>query len=178
MGNLSGAQRGVTPALLDNSIFTAGNGGVFKSTNGGVNFVNHNLTISLTPILTVNFNNVLKVLAGASGSTSGGVWMFTEGIIQGVENQNTTSGTFHLQQNYPNPFNPSTVIKFVVTKQTVYELNVFDALGNRAAELVSKELKPGSYEITFDGKKLPSGVYFYKLSDGENSVSRKMFLIK
>ncbi len=178
MGNLSGAQRGVAPALLDNSIFTAGNGGVFKSTNGGANFANHNLTLSVTPILTVNFNNVLKVLAGASGSTSGGVWMFTEGIIQGVENQSTNTGTFHLQQNYPNPFNPSTVIKFDVTKQAMYELIVFDALGNRAASLLDKELNPGSYEITFDGMNLPSGIYFYKLTNDENFVARKMLLMK
>ncbi len=178
MGNISSAQRGVAPSLMDNSIYTAGNGGVFKSSNGGANFVNQNLTISATPILAVNHNNVLKVLAGASGSASGGVWVFTEAIIQGIENQNSLAESFHLQQNFPNPFNPSTLIKYDISKAGKYSLIVYDALGNTVYKMVDNVLQPGNYEVEFNGAGLPSGIYFYRLSDGVNSMSRKFLMLK
>ncbi len=71
--------------------------------------------------------------------------------------------TFYLSQNYPNPFNPSTKINFSIPTTSFAMLKVFDILGKEVATLVNEELKPGSYETTFDGKDLSSGVYFYRL---------------
>lgn len=76
MSNLSGAMRGATLDLLDD-IYTSGNGGVFKSTNGGASFANHNLTFSSNKILT--FSN--KIMVCVTGTTNGGVWIFTDEAI-------------------------------------------------------------------------------------------------
>ncbi len=79
-GNQPGAMRGGTLDLTDN-IYLAGNGGVFKSTDGGASFLNHNLTFSSNEMLT--FNN--KILVCVSGSANGGVWIYTDSTIIPVE---------------------------------------------------------------------------------------------
>jgi hypothetical protein len=84
-----------------------------------------------------------------------------------------------LQQNYPNPFNPSTVIKFNIPDgNEVVTLKVFDVLGNEIANLLNEQKPAGSYEIIFDARKIPAGVYFYKLNAGSHNQTRKMILLK
>jgi hypothetical protein len=85
---------------------------------------------------------------------------------------------YELAQNYPNPFNPSTKIRFEVRGSGLVSLKVFDVLGREVAVLVNDNLNAGSYETTFDAKKLASGVYFYKLHAGEFSSTKKMLLTK
>ena len=94
---------------------------------------------------------------------------------------------FSLSQNYPNPFNPSTTIKYSIgtTEVTSRDLSlqnvqliIYDILGREVATLVNKEQKPGNYEVQFDGKRLTSGVYFYKLISGSFIESKKMLLLK
>ncbi len=57
-------------------------------------------------------------------------------------------------------------------------LKVYDVLGNEVATLVSEEKPAGEYEIEFDGKGLPSGIYFYTLRAGAFSETKKMVLLK
>ena len=83
-----------------------------------------------------------------------------------------------LYQNYPNPFNPSTIIKYSLTKSSQVNLNVFDVAGRKVKELVNKIQSEGEYTSEFDGKGLPSGVYFYKLKAGDYTESREMILMK
>jgi sugar lactone lactonase YvrE len=85
---------------------------------------------------------------------------------------------FNLYQNYPNPFNPSTVIKYSITENKFVSLKVFDVMGREIKTLVNKSQLAGTYEITFDGSDMPSGVYFYRLETGAFSDSRQMVLIK
>mgnify|MGYP002626210793 FL=1 len=85
---------------------------------------------------------------------------------------------FLLQQNYPNPFNPSTKIKFAIPNSSFVKLAVYDMLGREAAVLVNENLNAGSYEYTFDGADLSSGMYFYTLRSGEFTQTKKMNLIK
>ncbi|MDQ3021451.1 MAG: T9SS type A sorting domain-containing protein [Bacteroidota bacterium] len=90
---------------------------------------------------------------------------------------------FKLYQNYPNPFNPSTKIKFDIPAveridNPFYKLIVYDALGKEIVTLVSESLNPGSYEAEFSGLNLSSGVYFYKLTNGNFIDIKKMFLVK
>jgi hypothetical protein len=75
---------------------------------------------------------------------------------------------FSLHQNYPNPFNPSTKIRFDIppskgVRGMTTQLIIYDVLGREVAALVDEELKPGTYEVEWDGSNYPSGVYFYKL---------------
>ncbi|MEO8169146.1 MAG: T9SS type A sorting domain-containing protein, partial [bacterium] len=85
---------------------------------------------------------------------------------------------FLLEQNYPNPFNPTTKIQFSVGTSGPASLRVFDVLGRRVATLVNENLNPGSYEVSFDGKNLASGVYLYRLKSGTFSSVKRMVVIK
>ncbi len=85
---------------------------------------------------------------------------------------------YDLAQNYPNPFNPSTVIRFQLSVAGNALLKVYDMLGQEVATLVNETLKPGTYEATFDGSQLPSGVYFARLEAGAYNNIIKMLMIK
>ena len=85
---------------------------------------------------------------------------------------------FSLSQNFPNPFNPTTNIKFDLPKKGLVTLNIFDALGREVATLVNEQLAPGTYETTFDASAHPSGIYFYKLTAGDFTDTKRMILLK
>jgi len=95
-----------------------------------------------------------------------------------IEVELTLPSSFELSQNYPNPFNPSTVISWKMAAPDYVSLKVYDILGNEITTLVN-ELKPaGSHSVEFDGSKLSSGTYIYKLVTGNFSEIKKMSLIK
>ena len=96
------------------------------------------------------------------------------GIIQ----SSNIAKEYLLQQNYPNPFNPVTNIKFDIPESRYSVLKIFNVVGEEVASLINGRLNAGSYEVTFDGSNLPSGVYFYRLTAGEFSEEKKMVLIK
>ena len=85
---------------------------------------------------------------------------------------------YELSQNYPNPFNPNTVIKFSLSVAGNVSLKVYDILGKEVTTLVNEKLQPGTYETSFNGSELTSGVYFYKLTAGDYSETKRMILIK
>ncbi len=91
---------------------------------------------------------------------------------------------FGLVSNYPNPFNPSTNIHFTVTSPKVVSLAVYDILGRKVATLLNKkELQPGEQNIHWNGtddngNQLTSGVYLYKITSGEQTITQKMMLLK
>ncbi len=90
--------------------------------------------------------------------------------------------TYALYQNYPNPFNPVTKIKFEIPGGTdrseLVKIVIYDILGREAAVLVNQNMKPGKFEVEFNGAELPSGVYFYKISAGDFTDVKKMILVK
>jgi len=86
--------------------------------------------------------------------------------------------TFNVAQNYPNPFNPSTTINFTLPIRSRVTLVVYNALGQKEAELVNGEKEAGSYNVTFDASGLPSGTYFYRLQTGSFSSVNKLELLK
>ncbi len=85
---------------------------------------------------------------------------------------------FELRQNYPNPFNPQTTIEFSVLEANDVALEIYNVLGQSVAVLVNERLGVGTYQVTFDGANLPSGVYIYKLTAGNNQAFKKMLLTK
>jgi hypothetical protein len=91
---------------------------------------------------------------------------------------NNVPGQFVLYQNYPNPFNPSTKIKFDIPKQSEVKIIVFDILGREVTTLVNEQLKPGTYNVVFDGSNYSSGVYYYTLNINFFNQTKRMVLIK
>ena len=96
--------------------------------------------------------------------------------------QNTPEKPTHftLEQNYPNPFNPTTVLTYQLATSSDVRLEVFDVLGKNIATLVNAKQEAGSYTVNFNAAQynLSSGVYFYKLTAGTFSQTRKMILAK
>ncbi len=91
---------------------------------------------------------------------------------------NGTPTEFKLSQNYPNPFNPVTTIEYSVPKNNVVRLRIFNILGQEVATLVNHEQRAGNYRVSFDGNKLSSGVYFYRIEAGSFTAVKKMMLMK
>lgn len=88
--------------------------------------------------------------------------------------------SFSLGQNYPNPFNPITNFEFQISngQSSIVNLTVYNISGRKIAVLINEPLKAGVYKYSFDGTGLNSGVYFYRLTAGEFSETKKMVLVK
>jgi len=104
-------------------------------------------------------------------------------IITNVQPVSTIATDFALEQNYPNPFNPTTSIKFSVPTSGMVSLKVYDMLGKEVQTLVNGSLTAGVYNASFDGARLTSGTYIYRLNFiNTNGVAtsdiKKMTLIK
>jgi len=114
------------------------------------------------------------------------LWFLPEAKIQTTavsEKPKSAPNDFALHQNYPNPygrlpFNPSTSISFSLPLAAPVKLQVFDVLGNEVAVLINGRLEAGTHEMTFTPKKLPSGVYFYRLQAGQQILMKKMVLMQ
>ena len=97
--------------------------------------------------------------------------------------QNSVPNAFTLAQNYPNPFNPTTEIAFTLDNTSNISLTIFNTLGQKVKVLASGTKNAGSYKVNWDGRDasgatVSTGLYFYTLSDGNNSFTRKMALMK
>ncbi len=108
----------------------------------------------------------------------GAIWVFVSPGIGITPISSEIPKDYSLSQNYPNPFNPNSKIKFQITKLNNAKLVVLDILGREVSTLVNEQLKPGTYEVDFDGSKFSSGVYFYKLVAGDFVETKKMILVK
>lgn len=90
---------------------------------------------------------------------------------------------FRLLQNYPNPFNPVTTLKFQINEPGQTSLIIYNLLGQQVRQLLNKNLQPGSYTLNWDGKNesmqlLSSGLYFARLSSGQQTKLIKMVLVR
>jgi hypothetical protein len=154
---------------------------MYKTTNSGSNWIIQNLPQPYYDVTSMTFTNDSTGWAVGWGgkifkTTNGGVWVTQIG--------SEVPAKYSLQQNYPNPFNPVTKIKFDIQKSvvssqnSVVTLKVFDITGKEVATLVNEKLNPGTYEVTFDGGNLSSGIYFYQLRAGEFIKTKKLILLK
>ncbi|HEY5133629.1 MAG TPA: beta-propeller fold lactonase family protein, partial [Candidatus Krumholzibacteriaceae bacterium] len=90
---------------------------------------------------------------------------------------------FALAQNVPNPFNPSTAIKFTIAEDRYVTLAVYDVSGRLVKTLVDRNMKADFYRVVWDGyndggRKVSSGIYFYRLRAGSFVQSHKMILLR
>ncbi|MEM1127265.1 MAG: carboxypeptidase regulatory-like domain-containing protein [Bacteroidota bacterium] len=79
---------------------------------------------------------------------------------------------------YPNPFNPTTTIPFTLPETGAVTLQVYDALGQRVATLVDEVRPAGAHTVRFEGLDLPSGLYLYRLSTPQRTLTSTMLLVK
>jgi hypothetical protein len=88
-----------------------------------------------------------------------------------------------LYQNYPNPFNPMTDIRYYLPRRCRVTLEIFDTAGRRIARLVDRDQDTGYRTVAWNGRDhrgrmVASGVYYYRLTAGEETISRKMVLLR
>ncbi len=90
---------------------------------------------------------------------------------------------FHLYNNYPNPFNSSTQIQYVIKKPGHVQISIYNPLGKLIKKLVNQYQRAGTNKITWNGKgdnniSVPSGLYYYKITYGNMSTTKKMIILK
>ena len=150
------------------------NGVVYHTTNGGTTWTRE--VVAPNPYW-----------GYAITGSGGNVWIAGyEGRIlkklgpTGVKEDQTNASPsgFQLAQNFPNPFNPSTTLSFSIPSSSFVILKVYDMLGKEVRTLVNENKPAGIYGITFDATGLPSGLYFYRLQAGGQTITRKMLLVK
>ncbi len=104
--------------------------------------------------------------------------MLQTGKLTAVKSLGTVPGAFALNQNFPNPFNPSTEINFTIPKAGNVTLKVYNVLGQEVATLMDGFKSAQTYNVKFDASRLSSGIYFYTLKYDNQSVTKKMLLLK
>ena len=86
--------------------------------------------------------------------------------------------TATLEQNYPNPFNPTTAIRFSLPQSGPVRLAVYDVLGRHVTTLVDRVEPAGQHEVRLDAADWASGLYVYVLEAGQQTITKKMLLVK
>jgi C1A family cysteine protease len=92
--------------------------------------------------------------------------------------------SFGLQQNVPNPFNPATTIRYQLPGPAEVDLRIYDVSGRVVRKLVDSRMEAaGAHSAIWDGldedgNSVASGVFFYVLTAGELTDSRRMILLK
>ncbi|MCX6135124.1 MAG: T9SS type A sorting domain-containing protein [Ignavibacteriales bacterium] len=116
-----------------------------------------------------------------TGARIGGV---VYGVITGIVNSHSKMpGGFSVANPYPNPFNSSTTIEYTLSEENVVSISVYGILGNLVKSLQPEKRSQGVYLVRWNlddeaGRKLPSGVYFFRISSGRNGVIRKVLAIQ
>lgn len=101
----------------------------------------------------------------------------------GIDNESPLLTNFRLNRNYPNPFNPETRISFELFQDGIATVNIYDIQGHLVKTLVDKSLTAGEHQFTWRGidnanREVPSGIYLYRLTQGNQSAQQKMLLVK
>jgi photosystem II stability/assembly factor-like uncharacterized protein len=120
----------------------------------------------------------VKAVSQAGTGPYSDPWSFATIITNISQTGTTIPEKFELSQNYPNPFNPVTKIQFKVSNSSTVTIKIFDILGKEVQILVNQNLQSGTYEINFNASSLASGIYFYKMTAGSFTETKRMTLIK
>jgi hypothetical protein len=106
--------------------------------------------------------------------------MRTDSSVSNVQGEHKSGIplSFALHQNYPNPFNPATRIEYDVPVASRVRLLVYDLIGRGIATLVDENQSPGFKSIDFHSGELASGIYFYRLSAGAYTATKKLLIVK
>jgi len=117
---------------------------------------------------------------GWSGSNASGVIYKWAGPAVAIDDiSHHLPREIFLNQNYPNPFNPVTTIEFSLPTAAEVSLVIYNVTGQEVERLIERRsMAPGQYNVEWTPRALPSGVYFYRLTAGGLTQSRKMILMK
>lgn len=166
--------------LNENTGWAAGSipgvsGIISKTTNGGLDWQTQYTGSDW--FFCLNFKNANT---GYSAGFDGAYVKTTNGgdPLTSLDPPLNTPSEFALLGNYPNPFNPATNIKFALPEAGKVIIRIYDIAGRLVEEPVNSEFSAGLHTLKFDGSKLASGVYFYRLTSSGHTAVKKMILTK
>lgn len=149
---------------------------IFCSPNGGITWTPMYLLVDDDYVEKISYpeKHTLYVLGTSLYKNS------NFNIVTGIEESFAFKQpqVFELFQNYPNPFNSTSVINFYLEKGSNTKLIIYNIMGEKILTIVNDYLNQGSHSFVFNADNLPSGIYFYTLSSGEYSETKKMILMK
>ncbi|MHC1737490.1 MAG: peptidoglycan DD-metalloendopeptidase family protein [Ignavibacteriaceae bacterium] len=165
---------------------------IIDSANGSVPILIYNTNTTAGVAYTGSFANPNKtgqvIFLGFPFETIGAIADRTNmmnavfsyfGVSTDIEDGNDIRpAVYALEQNYPNPFNPTTIISYGLKVPGHVTIRLYDILGNEAATLVDGEKEAGRHLVEFDGTRLSSGVYFYVMTSGDFTNTKKLLLLK
>lgn len=151
-----------------------GSRGLFRSHNNGANWVD----VTGTNFLFTDFNDIINFDSKIFIATSYAIYYQPQELLTNTFSTSEIANNFSLKQNYPNPFNPETTIKFTIAKNGFVNINIYDISGKLVKTLVNDYKSAGEHKIEFNAEALPTGIYFYKLTAGNFSETKKMLLVK
>ncbi len=143
-------------------------------------------TIGTVPANQTNYNDTVSY----SGNYVYRVIAFNDSAVSGYSNEtsiiitsvpvevNNISLNYRLMQNYPNPFNPATTIEYTIPSAGLVKIEIYDVFGRIVQTLVNSRMAPGIHKIIFNGNKLASGVYYYRIVAGNFIQTKKFVLLK
>jgi len=156
----------------------------------------------LYPGLIITYSEILENLD--EFQSAGGIFTWSVDVTDGIDTVFTTDervifvigkyaalaveettipDEYSLNQNYPNPFNPTTRIQYSLPKPGLVQISIYTLMGQKIATLVNRNMDAGQYIITWhamddQGRKVPSGIYFYTLESGSYRAIKKLVLLK
>jgi hypothetical protein len=110
-------------------------------------------------------------------SFDGKIYKFVQ-TDSAVDDGDLKPNKFSLYQNYPNPFNPTTTIRYDIAEDSHVIMNIYDVTGRLVETLVESALESGEYEVIWDARDIPSGVYLAQFKFGDRTVTQKLILLK
>jgi len=164
------------------------NGG-FKGHGDGCDGCRHIQYLALGPNIKKNYwstknrktpdmSTTIAEVFGIEAPYVSGEYMSELFVTTEINDQGYLIDNFSLNQNYPNPFNPTTRISFSLPTNEFVTLKIYNLIGEVVAEPLKRTMDAGNHSLDFDASNLPSGPYFYRISAGKYSDTKKMLMIK
>ncbi|HZK61323.1 MAG TPA: T9SS type A sorting domain-containing protein [Anaerovoracaceae bacterium] len=115
---------------------------------------------------------------------SGTIWinierdLYNYSTLTDIEANDIISGPLELLNNYPNPFDSNTTISYIIPKEGIVKLKIYNSTGIVVKTLVYEHQTPGQYDVIYIPHDMPTGAYFYTLQFESFTVTKKMILVK
>ncbi len=141
-------------------------------------YIKENYSFNLTGA-SVNSTDMLSVSSVAFAADANTVYEFNiNPVPTDISGSDPVLSEFSLEQNYPNPFNPGTVIRFSLPESGPVTLKLYDTKGSEVRTIFNGYQNYGYHSVYFNAAELPSGVYFYRLEAGSNSMTKKLLIMR
>jgi hypothetical protein len=132
------------------------------------------------PSFGTTYSKINFIVYDTSGTSTAAFSFTTSGNTSPTEvaTSSDVPQQYALNQNYPNPFNPTTMIQYQLPAQGFVTLKVYDVMGREVATLVNQKMNAGIHSAPFDGSRISSGVYFYRITADKYTATKKLLLLK